>query len=816
MAKIPGLNITAPVVPSQDTDTYPSHRAIYGYGGWREVSTVADRDAIPELRREAGMAVYVTSEKKLYILNSDLVTWSLFSAGGVVVMPTPSETELGNIIQYIGPTTENYTQGYFYKCVSDGADPAVYSWERIDVQPNTAVWGSITGTLSDQTDLNNELTNLQDQIDVLKSRGRYLSTWDTQTGLPGTNPEELPYPLRAGDYYLVSNAVKAMPETLNCGQLVGTGLSDVTINESQWKTIVDPQEDLIQDFSYTNVEITQTQTPSGDTTSLTVLNQVLLDQKFVEIEQITREYCEEHGRTFARFTGISVEWYNEDNGKILIQGHCECVEYPEQDNPVDIERLVATNRETREQELKSLLLSNYGLKINGTMQFPVPWMHHSIFLNVSGPTNRWTYLGQPVENDDLTTAYGISYTGTPVVGDVIEVEYLTEKVNYRPIVEIVVIEGVPTKCYNGTASTEIEPLEVSINDSYVFDGNVWILLSNAQKEVSFSALTGSPYDNISLGEALDSKVEDVRLNDVSVVTNKIANITVDLEVTESSTNLITSGGVFSAISEATPLYTAEEPATVDVGGFNKGDQPENMTFQDFADTLLHKYVDPSISSTISPTGTIYQLGTTKDITMSATITRNAPSKYPFTSLTFYSEGTQKERITDGVNVKTGTWSHTFEGVGTTTKTKYYIENLKATAVDSTGKNVSTTKDIKFVAPTFYGKVAVPRETEEAGQTGQYIQNNIETIISNCTRGLETGNVTYNCNLSVEHYVFITPFTVTEIKDLVTSFQYLASTSNFNYTRTDNGVTTVYKVYYLTSQATGTGYKFQFTVSVAEG
>ena len=204
MAKIPGLNITAQVVPSQDTDTYPSHRAKYGQGGWREVATIAERDAITEQRREAGMAVYVTSEKKLYILNSDLVTWSLFSAGGVVEMPTPSETELGNIVQYIGETTEDYTQGYFYKCVSDGAEPATYSWKQIDVQPATdLIWGNIEGDITNQTDLNTELTNLQDQIDSLSGRGRYLTLWNCSTGLAETNPPESPYTYQTGDYFIV-------------------------------------------------------------------------------------------------------------------------------------------------------------------------------------------------------------------------------------------------------------------------------------------------------------------------------------------------------------------------------------------------------------------------------------------------------------------------------------------------------------------------------------------------------------------------------------------------------------------------------------
>ena len=53
----------------------------------------------------------------------------------VNTLPTASATEEGNIIQYIGTTNQNYTNGCFYKCVSDGQNPATYSWIRIDVQP---------------------------------------------------------------------------------------------------------------------------------------------------------------------------------------------------------------------------------------------------------------------------------------------------------------------------------------------------------------------------------------------------------------------------------------------------------------------------------------------------------------------------------------------------------------------------------------------------------------------------------------------------------------------------------------------------------
>lgn len=46
-------------------------------------------------------------------------------------LPTPSASNVGAILQYVGSTTSQYTKGYFYECVLDGS---VYKWEQIDVQ----------------------------------------------------------------------------------------------------------------------------------------------------------------------------------------------------------------------------------------------------------------------------------------------------------------------------------------------------------------------------------------------------------------------------------------------------------------------------------------------------------------------------------------------------------------------------------------------------------------------------------------------------------------------------------------------------------
>lgn len=48
-------------------------------------------------------------------------------------LPVASEEEVNNIYQYIGETTASFTNGHFYKCVSNGGSTPVYSWEETEV-----------------------------------------------------------------------------------------------------------------------------------------------------------------------------------------------------------------------------------------------------------------------------------------------------------------------------------------------------------------------------------------------------------------------------------------------------------------------------------------------------------------------------------------------------------------------------------------------------------------------------------------------------------------------------------------------------------
>ena len=55
-------------------------------------------------------------------------------------MPTASEETVGRVVQYVGATDQNYTNGYFYIATAntpeDSADPTTYTWEQLEVQPS--------------------------------------------------------------------------------------------------------------------------------------------------------------------------------------------------------------------------------------------------------------------------------------------------------------------------------------------------------------------------------------------------------------------------------------------------------------------------------------------------------------------------------------------------------------------------------------------------------------------------------------------------------------------------------------------------------
>lgn len=100
------------------------------------------------------------------------ITWTNtgLSFGGQVIqvetIPTASAEEEGKIYQYIGATTSTYTNGHFYKCVSDGEDPATYSWVNIPVQDVPTKVSDLTNDLNFIDNTVNDLVNYTTTTDL--------------------------------------------------------------------------------------------------------------------------------------------------------------------------------------------------------------------------------------------------------------------------------------------------------------------------------------------------------------------------------------------------------------------------------------------------------------------------------------------------------------------------------------------------------------------------------------------------------------------------------------------------------------------------
>lgn len=85
------------------------------------------------------------AETKINASQTTITASDIGAARAATVLPTASADNVGDIVQFVGTTTASYTNGYFYKCVSDGQNPATYSWEEVEVQASSG------GGLPDQT-----------------------------------------------------------------------------------------------------------------------------------------------------------------------------------------------------------------------------------------------------------------------------------------------------------------------------------------------------------------------------------------------------------------------------------------------------------------------------------------------------------------------------------------------------------------------------------------------------------------------------------------------------------------------------------------
>ena len=102
-------------------------------------------------------------------------------------MPSPSASNVGQILQYIGTTTTTYTNGYFYQCINDGG---VYKWVEKLVQDSYTK--SQIGNLSDLPDntknVVENIENIKLSIDQLQASKLSISDIDDALSDTSENP----------------------------------------------------------------------------------------------------------------------------------------------------------------------------------------------------------------------------------------------------------------------------------------------------------------------------------------------------------------------------------------------------------------------------------------------------------------------------------------------------------------------------------------------------------------------------------------------------------------------------------------------------
>lgn len=135
-------------------------------------------------------------------------------------MPTVTSADDGRIVQYIGATDTDYTNGYFYKCVESSATPGTYIWEAVQVQEGG---GSGSGSLGRAITAAIDVGGI-DTGDTFAQGTSYDDMWDAllnPTLYPSFTAPSASLSYSADTYYEVKSTIsaKTASESLNRGSI---------------------------------------------------------------------------------------------------------------------------------------------------------------------------------------------------------------------------------------------------------------------------------------------------------------------------------------------------------------------------------------------------------------------------------------------------------------------------------------------------------------------------------------------------------------------------------------------------------------------
>ena len=176
----------------------------------------------------------------------------------------------------------------------------------------------------------------------------------------------------------------------------------------------------------------------------------------------------------------------------------------------------------------------------------------------------------------------------------------------------------------------------------------------------------------------------------------------DLITSERMNNI--EDGISMALSkEANVTYISDKPSTVAIGGLPLGYTSDGISIVELIDNMLHPYKAPSISLSITPSNTLYELGATiSSLTLKATITQGSND---ITSLVFLKDGSPLPSTSN----QTLTQSNIRNNV---TYSAYVSDNINR--INSNSIN------IKFINPIYIGSLSEVNSTNIKAMTKKIV------------------------------------------------------------------------------------------------
>ena len=213
------------------------------------------------------------------------------------------------------------------------------------------------------------------------------------------------------------------------------------------------------------------------------------------------------------------------------------------------------------------------------------------------------------------------------------------------------------------------------------------------------------------------------------------------------------------VSDGLPVTTEAITSNVSIGSITPGKTyPAGTDFQDILKDILTQYTPPAVTLTINPSAALYDIisDSVSQVTMNAVVTKKTSD---VSKLEFFVNDTLVHTVDTNIS-NGGTFLYTYNPatpIRTDTKFKVVVTDIKNGTSDST-------KNIKFVAKSYYGIV----DANIGAPT--------ESIVKTLTAKLkDTKNLTYDgitTDWGKVCYAYPTSFgNLTSIKDMINNLNY---------------------------------------------